>query len=398
MRSLIIFFFLLPSVCFAQIINTINCSDPCEGVSYPDEPVTGEFDCTVSNIRVDSVFSFVCVGGLKEPSDTTTTSSVIFQGCLDAPDLVASSDSDITSGTSIGWNPNYYSSDCPLYGDFKYCYDYDFSDFDNLFIVNLSSTKGSFWGEYSVYQYNRFATINYIRPYQVGGGGYVTGWNNITPKKQTTVCIERVGSTITYSEDGNVFYTGTAFYMGSVYVNYTPYFHPTNTWSTGEHNLTNSEICETNGGVSSRNGRFTGEEIFLDPLQQFETLPELWGYVTGQTTWRELQVEMKRLGIKLSKNDVKDILEKYELEEVPELGINLENKIIKSLKKPNAISTISGKFSEYELIVFAVNRGVLDKVSDWDGKKKKDLIIKLLAWAQKNKLISFEHYKREVER
>lgn len=311
--TIVFIFVLVRLLCVAQLTNTINCTDPCEGVTYPNETTQSVFDCTVSNKQRDSTFTFICIAGEKTPLDTTIIEQTISQGCFNPPDLVASSDTDNTAGTTTGWNTNYYSSDCPIYGDFEYCYDYDFSDFDNLFIVNLSSTKGSFWGQYSVYNYNRFATLNYLRPFQSGGGSYVTGWNNISPKTQTTVCIERVGNTITYSEDGNIFYTGVAFYLGPVYVNYTPYFHPTNTWSTGQHNLTNSKICETNGGENSRiqqlnNNRITTNNyVVLTPLEEFQTTPKFIGYQTGQFNWNDVQKQLNLLDLELSQKQVKEL-------------------------------------------------------------------------------------------
>ena len=395
----IIFILILVSnICYGQITTTINCSDPCENISYPDEKKQGVFDCHISNIRVDTSRTFICLEGVKTLDVEETNEVIIPTGCFESPQIKVVAN---TNTGTVGWNDGYYTSNpnCPFNGDFEACVSLSYEEASKLFIFNLSSTPNSFWGEYSIYSYdldNGNTDRDWIRPYQLGGGGYVTGWLDYSNINDIDVCIERTGNTITYKANGVTFYTGSAFYMGAVYINYTAYFHPSNIWSTGTHSVS-SKICETNGGLNSRIGRTISNRVFIDPLEEFETLPELWGYQSGQFSWNDLNKEMKRLGINLSKKEVEEILKKYEVELIPELGITLEKNILDRLTKPNAISTISGKFSERELIIFAVNKGVVEKISDWDGKLKRDLIIKLLQWAKEKRLISIDQYRKEIK-
>lgn len=356
--------------------------NPCSGVFFQDEIELGQYDCTVSNTRVDSTFSFVCMDGAKTPNDTVTANFIVEQGCINPTDI------DLLSNTNTGttgWNTNYQSTDCPIYGDFKYCHDYDFTDPSNLFIFNLSSTKGSFWGQYSVYQYNYNPNVNtdrnWLRPYQQGGGGYVTGWNDYAPTEQVEVCIERTGSTITYTANGVTFYTGAAFYMGSVYVNYTPYFHPTNIWGTGRHDMTNAEICETNGGISSRVRRQARNLVELSIEEEFKTFPEFMQYLADGIVTVELERAMK--SFKISKKELEEFAKEFQI-------VDSSSDIIRNLKGSNAISILTENYSKKELAAFAKSKGIATTGN------KKTIIIRLLAWAQKNKLISMEHYQREV--
>lgn len=68
----------------------------------------------------------------------------------------------------------------------------------------------------------------------------------------------------------------------------------------------------------------------------------------------------------------------------------IESRLISDLKKPNAVSTIAGKYKKAELVAFAKSKDI-----DHSGNKT-ELIIRLLAWAEKNRLISKEQYEKEV--
>jgi len=327
--------------------------DPCDKTIIPDdETITGAYDCTISNERVDTVITYSCDNGNiiadKQPQDPVTE-----QSCINVPDVNEPSNSTTNPNLNPNWNVGYYTSACPMYGDFEMCYTMDYTRASTLSVVNVGP-PGSFWGIFGTYNYNYQLNAldrDWKRPRHQNT--WPTGWIDLTNTDECRVCIRRVGDTVTYLYDGVVVHTATLSSTAPVYLNITLYANGANVWSTGVHDLFDFTFCPLNGNRSA-----TAEQAVLPSGSQRAAEPiQINRKSFKQITDKEAMDDFRNV-LQLTEEEIAAIVDVMDIttdftDTKPTISTELIDRILDDLRKPNANSTIRGKYKIYELKNFA---------------------------------------------
>ncbi len=377
------------------------CADPCDGVDLKSTKTQSEYDCRVSNIEYDSTFNWMCIDGVKLPKDTIVVENTISEGCQDIPDMKLSADLDDGDLQIVGWNGPQNQPNCPLYGSFTFCFKADLSAPNTLTMVSLSKdpNETTWVSEFVWYLQNR--TAPRAAYYEITGG-YVDGWENLTANSVVEICMDRdiVAATMTYTRDGVVDFVSnltTAGELGPLYFDNSFYAANSGFWvdNGAAHVIYDIVYCEKESASKVINSsRMLNISVDNIPVDDIANSPWFWQYAATGIIEEELKEEMSFFN--LSQKDLDNLIVSITADaSIGETSEELSEKIFFHLKRPYAVSTIYREFKLKQLRTFSIDRNIITE----DQKiRKTDLIIRMLAWAQKNRIITKAQYEEEVLR